>query len=233
MRKFLLVPALFLFVSLFLPPAIKAEACCPDTGASQYKYTYDPSTNKCKITGPQGTISVDPLCKAPKTCNATTNQCEIYQEPEIPSGCSTSSQGKTFCVNTPYNYSIYCSTQAECDKYKAGLESFYPSLKETEGPDPTCNDGTGINTAIGCIPITDTNLFIGFILRWAIGVGGGIAFLLIVYAAFMIMTSQGNPERLKAGQELLTSAIAGLIMLIFSVFILNLIGVNILGIFKP
>ena len=104
-----------------------------------------------------------------------------------------------------------------------------------EENDPTCeaNGQTGINTAIGCIPITDSNAFIGFILRWAIGVGGGIAFLFIVYSAFMIMTSQGNPERLKAGQELLTSAIAGLIMLIFSVFILNIIGVNILGIFKP
>lgn len=94
--------------------------------------------------------------------------------------------------------------------------------------DPTCDGGNGIDTAIGCIPITDTNLFIGFILRWAIGIGGGIAFLLIVYSAFMIMTSQGNPERLKAGQELLTSAIAGLIMLIFSVFILRVIGVDIL-----
>jgi len=93
----------------------------------------------------------------------------------------------------------------------------------------TCEGGTGINTAIGCIPISDTNAFIGFILRWAIGIGGGIAFLLIVYAGFMIMSSSGNPERLKAGQELLTSAIAGLIMLIFSVFILRVIGVDILG----
>ena len=95
----------------------------------------------------------------------------------------------------------------------------------------TCTDGdaVGINTAIGCIPISDTNAFIGFILRWAIGIGGGIAFLLILYAGFMIMSSSGNPERLKAGQELLTSAIAGLIMLIFSVFILRVIGVDILG----
>lgn len=86
----------------------------------------------------------------------------------------------------------------------------------------------GIDTAIGCIPVEDTNQFMGFILGWAIGVGGGIAFLLIVYASFMIMTSSGNPERLKAGQELLTSAISGLIMLIFSVFILRFIGVDIL-----
>ena len=102
-----------------------------------------------------------------------------------------------------------------------------------DGASPSCDPGggepgTGIDTAIGCIPVGDTNAFIGFILRWAIGIGGGIAFLLIVYSAFMIMTSQGNPERLKAGQELLTSAIAGLIMLIFSVFILKVIGVDIL-----
>ncbi len=108
-----------------------------------------------------------------------------------------------------------------------------PSTTNTPNCDPRGGEpGTGIDTAIGCIPVGDTNAFIGFILRWAIGIGGGIAFLLIVYAAFMIITSQGNPERLKAGQELLTSAIAGLIMLIFSVFILRVIGVNILGIFE-
>lgn len=70
--------------------------------------------------------------------------------------------------------------------------------------------------------------FYGFILKWAIGIAGGIAFLLIVYAGFTIMTSSGNPDRLKAGQELLTSAIEGLVLLILCVFILNLIGVKIL-----
>lgn len=90
-----------------------------------------------------------------------------------------------------------------------------------------CSDNE-INTAIGCIPVNDTNAFVGFVLRWAIGVGSGIAFLLIVFAGFQVMTSSGNPERLKAGQELMTSAIAGLILLIFSVFILKIIGVDIL-----
>ncbi|MEK7061621.1 MAG: hypothetical protein AAB954_03085, partial [Patescibacteria group bacterium] len=71
--------------------------------------------------------------------------------------------------------------------------------------------------------------FLSFVLKWAVGIGGGIAFLLIIYAGFMIMTSAGNPERLKAGQELLTSAISGLILLIFSVVILKIIGVDILG----
>jgi hypothetical protein len=91
-----------------------------------------------------------------------------------------------------------------------------------------CGD-TSISTAIGCIPVFDQTSFLSFILKWAVGIGGGIAFLLMVYAGFMIMTAAGNPDRLKAGQELLTSAIGGLILLIFSVFILKFIGVDILG----
>lgn len=96
--------------------------------------------------------------------------------------------------------------------------------------DVTCDGGQGINTAIGCIPLGNQNAFLGFILKWAIGVGGGVAFILVVYSSFLIITSSGNPERLKAGQELLTSAIMGVILLVFSVFILKVIGVDILGI---
>jgi hypothetical protein len=93
-------------------------------------------------------------------------------------------------------------------------------------------NGNCIDTAIGCIPVSDTTSFMGWILGWAIGVGGGIAFLLIVYASIMIMTSQGDPARLKAGQELLTSAISGLIMLVFSIVILRFIGLDLLGLDK-
>jgi len=92
--------------------------------------------------------------------------------------------------------------------------------------------GTELNTAIGCIPVFNQSEFISFVLNWGVGIGGGIAFLLMLYAGFMTMTASGNPERLKAGQELLTSAIAGLILLIFSIFILKFIGVDILGLDK-
>ena len=89
---------------------------------------------------------------------------------------------------------------------------------------------TEIDTAIGCIDVLGgPEAFLGDILKWAVGVGGGIAFLLILYAGFMIMTAAGNPERLKAGQELLTSAISGLVLLILSIFVLNFVGIDILG----
>lgn len=104
-------------------------------------------------------------------------------------------------------------------------------IKDNTDITTTCsNGGTGINTAIGCIPIDNTNALIGFILRFAVGIGGGIAFLLILVAGFQIMTSRGDPNQLKAGQELMTSAIAGLLLLIFSLVILRIIGFDILGI---
>lgn len=95
-------------------------------------------------------------------------------------------------------------------------------------------ENIGINTAIGCIPVltedpNDPTVFLAWILTWSIGIAGGIAFLLILLAGFQIITSQGNPERMKAGQELLTAAVSGLLLLIFSIFILNFIGVDILG----
>ena len=113
------------------------------------------------------------------------------------------------------------------------VDEEYEKYLEESGGGATCQlsgGAKGINTAIGCIPFQDPNAFIGFFLKWAIGIGGGIAFLLILYAGFTIMTSSGNPDRLKSGQQLLTSAVAGLIMLIFSIFILRIIGVDILKI---
>jgi len=89
-----------------------------------------------------------------------------------------------------------------------------------------CDLEKGVWTALGCIHTTP-QLFIGEILRIGVSIGGGIAFLLILFGGFQILTSAGNPEKLNAGKELITSAITGLLIIIFSLFILRLIGFNI------
>jgi len=89
-----------------------------------------------------------------------------------------------------------------------------------------------ICTAIGCIYVKSPEHFVGSILNIAIGIGGGIAFLLIIVGSFQILASSGNPEKIQAGKELITSAIAGLLLIIFAVFILRVIGVDILHIPK-
>jgi len=84
-------------------------------------------------------------------------------------------------------------------------------------------------TALGCIETTPTG-FISWLLSSAIGLGGGIAFLLMIFGAFQVIISGGDPEKLNSGKEILTSAIAGLLMIIFSVVLLKIIGYDILRI---
>lgn len=87
----------------------------------------------------------------------------------------------------------------------------------------------GIQTILGCFPTSPQGI-IPWILKYAVILGGGIAFLLMLFAGFQIIMSAGDPEKLKNGQQLLGAAISGLLFIIFSVFLLRLIGFTILRI---
>lgn len=85
----------------------------------------------------------------------------------------------------------------------------------------------GVNTAIGCLPF-GLNPFVSVILRWGVGLAGGILIIIISIGALYITTAGGDAKKVKAGQELITSAIGGIIIIIFSVILLNFLGVEIL-----
>ena len=87
-----------------------------------------------------------------------------------------------------------------------------------------------VQTALGPIPADPAGLA-GWVLKSAIGVAGGVAFLLMVYGGFLFLTSAGDPNKLQEATDVIMSAIAGLLMIIFSVFLLKLIGYDILQIF--
>lgn len=108
-------------------------------------------------------------------------------------------------------------------------QSYCTSLPGGPGYKPEyCLGSYGIQTAIGCIPTTASG-FAWFFLKYLLGIAGLIAFFLIILAAFQILTSGGNPEKLEGGKQLLTAALVGLFFIIFSVVILQFIGINILG----
>jgi len=96
-------------------------------------------------------------------------------------------------------------------------------------PPHLCSGGSGINTALGCLQFGSPQSLSQNVFVLGLGIGGGVAFLLIVLAGYIMVTSQGNPRRLEGGKALLGSAVGGLILLIFSGFILELLGVDILG----
>lgn len=87
----------------------------------------------------------------------------------------------------------------------------------------------GIVTAIGCIH-TNPAEFAQDLLRFLLGISGGVAFLMMLLGAFQMLTSAGNPDTLRAGRERLTSAVIGLLIVIFSVLLLQIIGFDILRI---
>lgn len=95
---------------------------------------------------------------------------------------------------------------------------------------PTSGCGSEeINTAIGCIPVGNQTRFLEFIISWALGIAGGLFIIFAGYAAILIITASGDPKKAQAGREMLTSAIAGLVLLILGVFFLNAIGIGIFG----
>lgn len=99
----------------------------------------------------------------------------------------------------------------------------------TSGGSQCIVDGSpGFNTAIGCIP-TNPDKLVKAVLTFVIGVSGGLAFLLMLLGAFEMLTSAGNPETLNAGRDRFVQAIIGLLFIVFSVLLLQIIGVDILG----
>ena len=100
-----------------------------------------------------------------------------------------------------------------------------PVYAATKNP---CNTNA-VWTAFGCIQ-ADPQQIVSEVLRIGLGLGGGVAFLLILIGGFRILTSAGDPEKLNNGREQATSAVIGLLLIIFSVFFLNFIGFNVFGI---
>lgn len=91
------------------------------------------------------------------------------------------------------------------------------------------DNGDNLYTAIGCIRLDEKGFARDFITI-AFSIAGMIAFLSILAASFLFTVSQGDSGRVKEAKELMTAAISGLLFIIFSIIILDFIGVQLLRI---
>ena len=66
--------------------------------------------------------------------------------------------------------------------------------------------------------------FVDSIVDIAVPVAGLCLVVLVVYSGYMLISSQGNPDKLREGKEVLTNAIIGFFIVILSVVILLLIS---------
>jgi hypothetical protein len=222
-----------------------AQGLCPNTCTvyggcpNAYSCSYNTATDIC-----------EPVDTCATNTHAGSNCFEFNNDPD---GCATA--GPFPCLDTecygdvsgdPGNCKILCGpyyhsesvTDSECPLYNprcclpggvgyggpGGITRPLPAICTLS------NGDTGIDTAIGCIPVSPQNGLVSFLVVWGVGIGGGIALLLIAFAGIMIVTSGGDYGKIVAGKQLLMAAVAGLLLLIFSVFILRLIGVDILRI---
>lgn len=171
-----------------------------------------PAQCACQMPNQQGTVPVGGECQRDSDCASPGKYCwgPFHQKPTCHVEQNPRTSGPDPVLTKLCDY-VNSEQQEDCR-----------NCVENE-------DKPAVWTAIGCVHVT-LDGFVGAILPFAIGIAGGIAFLLILFGALQIMTSAGNPEKLNAGRELVTSAIVGLLLIIFSVFILQLIGVQILRI---
>jgi len=218
-----------------------------DIFACEYDHTCDSNVYDCSnnIGSFEGSnkngCSIFSQCQEPGSCCAEIAKlglqqytiCYLKKGQPIPPPCIEGTEGCQ-CRSSPPLCDAGLnpiSSGATCICSKS--TSMPPSPHSASSPQ-LCPVGTnpegGIMTALGCIPTKDTTQFVGWILGSAIKIAGGIAFLLIIFGAIKVLTSSGNPEAVKAGQEMITSALMGLLFIIFSLFLLELIGVKILQI---
>ncbi len=85
-------------------------------------------------------------------------------------------------------------------------------------------------TVFGCVRADASSFIFRFFFNFFSYIAGGFAALLLIYAAFLYMTSAGDSEKVKKAQSLITAVISGILFIIFSIMIMKFIGVSLLGI---
>ena len=175
-------------------------------------------TTKCCV--PKASIS-------PTTCydmcinlGNTPGECQGLPSCSDPAPSGTSAGCEQQCVASG-------NTQSEC----AGLPSCYDAeeLQEAYGIIESQEAVDCVEIGIGpCIP-TDPVEFAQRALEIGMGVGTLLAVLFLILGGIGVATSGGNPDNLEKAKKQITAAVAGLLFILLSVLILDIIGVSILG----
>lgn len=174
---------------------------------------------------PKGDAIADPMCDI--------NKADTFNEEVL---------GKK--ILSPPTLAVYGDDGSGDDQkisrlgYKKVIESKYTSPQINNGSFTIVSDLTHgldfnpeskkVKTELGDLPRDPAELATAGI-RIGIGVGGGIAFLLMVFGSFKLIFAGGNPEAVQSGREVITAAIIGLLVVVFAAFILQLIGISIFG----
>lgn len=256
--SFYKIVALLIFFALILlsPNQVSAASCCPsgskpNSGGSccPVDMTYYPNTNTCA----RQQRSTEPSVM---TCDLNTERCSnnVCIPLEIPTEieCSLPGYGGQcppalnashgFTCDTKVNRAgkVCCTNATACktfnetstelkDYQKSTICSYTDNSAECTACLGDGGEGGGVWTALGCIHYGQ-DTFTLELVKIIIGIASAISLVMMLIGAVLYMTGGGNTEQLKRGRELFTGALVGLLFLIFSVVILQIITRDIIQI---
>lgn len=205
------------FQDNFYTAKFEADFTCPE-------YSTEPCQNIKLLCNAQFSVC-DKGCgwvtPTPTLTPTPTDAPQCYDGTCSPKKCTTDSScsGCSFCKAKTARPDVKLPSLAPlCDQL---ANQFRAKCWE-------CINSSGVWSAIGCLPTDFSELIKKYVFTTGVGIAGGIAFIYFLYGAFMILTSSGNAEKMEEAKQIITSALAGLLLIIFSVFLLSVIGVQIL-----
>jgi len=158
-------------------------------------------------------------------CADTQNKCPVC----APGYELNFQTGKCDNQSNSQDHQSYTVTQCAPDQgCSLGVGCSGGSTSSKAPPLSLCQNGI-CKTALGDLP-TSLPALLTRVFSIALSIAGVVALGLIIASGYRLMISQGNPEQVKGAREQLTAAIIGLLFIIFSLVILQVIGFNILRI---
>ncbi len=240
LSKVLLYSFLFIVFVFYVGKEANAIGTCTCAMNNQGRTWYVDNNNCDPVTeypsGCEGTANTNPFaeceCDKKEDSDLPLNTCTCNGSGEITNSSCQPETPRENCVTRAQPTYCYCSkeTSNATDAYIAPRPGTPEATQSTTHIyNPLCADGNSISTAFGCIPYDASEFAVKF-LQILFGIAGGIAFLLMVYGFILVATSSGDEKKLQAAKETITSAITGLLISIFALFLFRLIVVNILKI---
>ena len=136
--------------------------------------------------------------------------------------------GRVFwgCVCSPEECDNICEQKAEFGCKFASPTAENPCTKTCSDEAPVITGGSqSFKPKVLENPLTVDSIpkVIGRAIQIFTGVSGSVALLMFVYGSFLLMTSRGEPEKVKKGKDAMKMAVLGLIIIFTAYAVLNLL----------
>jgi hypothetical protein len=204
------------------PNILDKKMCCTRSDYSDNNCPAGTDTSKqcCKLLSNGEYDRIDKVaCLQSGTVTAAPPPCS----PERQKAGECSSGGGTVC-NTQNGQPLDARK-----KPVNGREVTYYTQKDSEAEVAITKNNVGILTAVGCVPTEPQALVNGFVRYGSLAMGG-VALLMMIWASLRYITSLGSAEAINQARDQFFAALIGLLFIIMSVLLLQIIGYDILGI---